>query len=260
MNKDVCYNEDFILGSERIPDGSVDMILSDIPYGVSQCAWDKIVDVRDMWRVYKRIIKRNGAIVLFADLKLWASLYEANGSWYRYDLIWEKTRAVGFLNANRMPLRKHEHVFVWYRELPTYNPQKTEGEPYIKEPPTYNPQKTEGEPYISRERYATVEGFYRKRKATRTVNTGYRYPVSVIVGAKDNTYIHSTQKPVGILEWLIRTYTHPGELVFDGCIGSGSTAVAALNTDRYFIGFEIDRGIYDTAQLRIAEAKLETRL
>lgn len=188
---------------------------------------------------YNRIIKDNGAIVLFGQGLFAAELACSNKDMFRYRLVWEKTKAGGFLNARRMPLQAHEDISVFYKKLPTYNPQMEEGKPYIKKSVT----NEDGGCYGKFDRVGTIN-----------INNGTRFPRSVLKFSNDNhNSIHKTQKPVDLLEYLIRTYTNEGETVLDNCMGSGSTGVACVNTGRNFIGMELDDKYFDMAKTRIEE-------
>ena len=229
---------------EEVPDGSIDMILCDLPYGqTARNKWESVIPFDQLWKQYDRIIKENGAIVLFANGMFTADLMRSNCKIWRYNLVWEKTQPVGFLNAKKMPLRAHEDICVFYKRLPTYNPQKTTGHARkitraehrknCKDSPDYNE--------FGLTSYDSTE----------------RYPRSVIKFPKDiqKSALHPTQKPVALLEYLIRTYTNENDTVLDNCMGSGSTGVACVNTGRNFIGFELDSHFYEIAEKRIAAAK-----
>lgn len=237
---DQIYNEDCLVGMQRIDDGVVDFVLTDLPYGITKCDWDKKIDLAKFWTQIKRVTKRGGAIALFSLMPFGAELIMSNLKMFRYEWIWEKNVSAGWFNANKMPLRAHENILIFYDTLPTYNPQFTKGEPYIKNHKTYP-----GGVYMSRERVPTI-------------NDGKRYPRDVQKFTSSICYgkklLHNTQKPVDLLEYLIKTYTNEGELVLDATIGSGSTAVAAINTNRHFVGFETEKKFYDIAQERIAGA------
>lgn len=224
---------------KSIPDGSIDMILTDPPYGTTHAPWDKVVPIPQMWEEYNRIIKSNGAIVLFSQLPFAVDLINGNRKRFRYEIIWQKNLASGFLNANKMPLRAHENVLVFYKKLPTYNPRKVPGKPYI------------------RNRSGSCE-LFNDFERIGTVNTnGERFPTDIIKFSNADRFDkkHSTQKPVALLEWLIKTYTNPGETVLDSCMGSGSTGVACINTGRDFIGIELNEQFFNIAKERIAEAQ-----
>lgn len=211
--------------------------------GTTKNKWDSIIDLVQLWKHYKRIIKENGAIVLTGQSLFSAKLIISNEEMYRYSLIWEKTRAGGFLNANRMPLQSHEDILVFYKKIPTYNPQMVIGKPYIKR------QKNNGD-----------GGCYGKfeRKNSLIKNEGLRFPKSIIKIPNDNhNSIHRTQKPVALFEFLIKTYTNEGNVILDNCIGSGTTAISAINTKRNFIGFEKDKEIFGMAQNRVEHALKE---
>ena len=223
-----------------IPDGSIDMILCDPPYGTtSRNDWDNVIPIDPLWEQYNRIIKDSGAIVLFSQLPFGVDLINGNRKNFRYEIIWDKKAPTGFLNANRMPLRVHENLLVFYKKLPGYNPQKTPGKPY----------SFKGTSDTSN--YADY-GAYNNRN-----ETGDRFPTSIleISNANRKRRLHPTQKPVALLEYLIKTYTNPGEIVLDNCMGSGSTGVACVNCGRDFIGIEKDSDYFKIAERRVAEAE-----
>ena len=232
---------DCLEGMKAIPDGSVDMVLCDLPYGTTRNKWDAIIPMGDLWAEYDRICKPNAAVVLFSQMPFTASLAASRPDIFRYEWIWEKNQGTGHLNAKKMPMKIHENVLVFYRTLPTYNPQFGEGKPY-------------------KAVYSTHSSNYGKQKdGIVTVNDGKRYPVDVIrvaKGAKDR-HLHPTQKPVALCEYLIKTYTNPGEVVLDNCMGSGTTAEACLRAGRQFIGFEIMPEYHAIATQRIAETVAE---
>jgi site-specific DNA-methyltransferase (adenine-specific) len=219
---------------KEIEDGSVDMVLCDLPYGTTACAWDSVIRFEDLWREYRRIGKVNAAFVLTASQPFTTELIVSNMREFRYSWVWEKEQGVNFLLAKKQPLKVHEDVCVFYRAQPTYNPQMTAGKPYT------SGKGNSGE----------VTGSVEK---VQTRNEGTRYPRS-IQPFKRETGIHPTQKPVALLEYLIRTYTNEGDTVLDNTMGSGSTGVAAVNTGRSFVGIERDPTYFDIAQKRIAEA------
>lgn len=216
-----------------IPDGSVDMILTDPPYGTTACKWDSIIPLEPMWEQLKRIIKPNGAIVMTASQPFTSKLVMSNPKMFRYDLKWIKSQGTGFYNANRMPLRAHEDVLVFYSSLPRYNPQKTKGKPY---------KCVRG----------SASDIYQGKDLTLTDNqTGERHPLSWIQLKKDKNKLHPTQKPVALMEYLIKTYTNEGETVLDFTMGSGTTGVACKNLNRDFIGIELDEEYFKIAEQRI---------
>ena len=240
MNPIELWQGDFLELMKNIPDGSVDMVLCDLPYGTTRNKWDSIIPLDSLWERYKRVIKENGAIVLFSAEPFTSLLITSNIQWFRYDLIWSKTQGSDFLNANRKPLRSHENICVFYKKQPTYNAQKTEGKPY---------KAKSGE--------STSSNFGKFNGNHHTENKdGKRYPLSVLrfSGENNRGKQHPTQKPTDLLEWLIKTYTNEGETVLDNCMGSGSTGIACINTNRNFIGIELDDGYFNIAKKRIEEA------
>lgn len=227
---------------KNIPDGSIDMVLCDLPYGqTSRNKWDVVIPFESLWKQYRRVVKGNGAIVLFANGMFTAELMSSNKSMWRYNLIWEKTQPTGFLNAKKMPLRSHEDICVFYRGMPTYNPQKSTG----------HKRKVSKAEHKTNCKNTTDYGEH----GLTTYDSTERYPRSVLKFAKDSqkSALHPTQKPVALLEYLIRTYTNPGETVLDNCMGSGSVGVACLNTGREFIGIELDRHYFGIANERISK-------
>ena len=230
---------------KEIPNGSVDMVLADPPYGTTQCKWDSIIDLDLMWEQLKRIIKPNGAIVMTASQPFTTTLIASNMEMFRYDTVYEKSHATGHLNANKMPMRKHESVIFFYRRLPTYNPQKTP-----KHESKIRPNK----------KVSTSSECYGKfnPNASRTDSVGTAFPTSVTMFNSSTTGrdrgLHPTQKPVALMEYLIKTYTNESETVLDFCLGSGTTGVACKNLNRKFIGIEMDEGYFKIAQDRINNA------
>ena len=240
MKKFELWQGDCLELMKNIPDGSVDMVLSDLPYGTTRNKWDSIIPLDRLWEQYKRVIKDNGAIVLFSAEPFTSLLITSNIRWFRYDLIWSKTQGSDFLNANRKPLRSHENICVFYKKQPTYNPQKTDGKPY---------KAKSGE--------TTSSNFGKFNGNHHTENKdGKRCPLSVLrfSGEHNRGKQHPTQKPTDLLEWLIKTYTNDGETVLDNSMGSGSCGVACVNTNRRFIGIELDDGYFEIAKKRIEEA------
>ena len=383
------FNDDCFNIFPTLEDKSINLFILDLPYGQTACKWDTVIDLEEMWKHIKRIMKPNALIVFFCTAKFGNTLINANPKWFKYDLIWKKSRKVGFLSANKMPLRQHENIYVFKDKQGTYHPQKTEGKPYtdnrrgtgyygdlgdkytkdhkiinkgdrhptsiidheniyvfdntitddielsrnkdlreyagkvfkfigktkkqiikkigqkvdhyfrfkssqfglctnetynqlIKEynidemedyleyeilealwegNPTYNPQKTEGTPYKTTGKGEV--GIY-KSKRTDNINKGDRHPTSIIPEYEGDTVlvyknphktIHRTQKPVELLEWLIKTYSNEGDTVMDFTMGSGTCGVACMNTKRKFIGVEMDKEIYDACFDRIEKHK-----
>ena len=223
---------------KEIPDGSVDMILTDPPYGTTACKWDSIIPLEPMWEQLKRIIKPNGAIVMTASQPFTSVLVTSNLKMFKYEWIWRKPKGTGHLNAKKQPMRNHEGVVVFYKKQTTYNPQKTQGKPYMCQP-----KKKQYEGYGKHERTATNN------------KDGMRYPLTVQEFESNmRGSLHPTQKPVALMEYLIKTYTNENETVLDFTMGSGSTGVAAKNLNRKFIGIEMDEGYFNIAQDRIENA------
>ena len=237
MELNKIYNEDCLEGMKRIPDKSVDMILCDLPYGTTRNKWDSIIPLEPLWAQYERVIKDNGAVVLTAQTPFDKVLGVSNLRYLKYEWIWQKTEATGFLNAKKMPLKNHENILVFYKEQPTYNPQFTVGKPY-----SYKKDS------ISSDNYGDSKG------TDLIVNDGSRHPLTVQTFKKDKG-LHPTQKPVALFEYLILTYTNENETILDNCMGSGTTAVACINTNRNFIGFELDETYFNLANERIANHK-----
>ena len=259
LELNIIYNEDCIgdkelgTGMWRIPDKSIDMILCDLPYGVTaRNKWDEVIPFGELWRHYKRIIKDNGAIVLFGQDKFTAKLMLSNEKWHRYNLVWEKDRPSGFLNASRMPLRSHEDILVFYNKLPTYNPQFWEGQPLHGMGKKFREVKNQNNNYndFSSQTNPSAE----REGDTR------KHPRSVLKFKRPHPPIHPTQKPVELCEWLIKTYTNEGDIVLDNCIGSGTTAIACINANRKYIGFEIEKEYYDLAIKRIEDHNKNTKI
>lgn len=238
------YKGDCLEVMKDIPDKSVDMILCDLPYGTTACKWDFIIPFDDLWAAYKRIIKDNGAIVLFGSEPFSTKLRASNLTMFRYDWVWDKQRGSNFAQAKKQPMKSHETISVFYKHLPIYNPQFWFSTPY----------KT-----IGRKRTNKIEGIRggsAPNVCTSTISEdGRRYPLSIISFPRDGNRVHPTQKPVDLLEYLIKTYTNEGETVLDNCMGSGSTGVACVNTGRSFIGIELDDNYFDIAKMRIEEAE-----
>ena len=222
---------------KNIPSASVDMILCDLPYGTTRNKWDTCLNLGKLWEQYKRIVKDNGAIVLFSQMPFTAALVMSNPKMFRYEWIAEKSLATGFLNAKRMPMKAHENILVFYKKLPTYNAQMTKGKPYSIT------RRDIGGQYLH-----NFESIETKNEGTRCPRDVLRDLWQPYCGGK---MYHPTQKPVPLLEYLIKTYTNEGDTVLDNCMGSGSTGVACVNTKRDFIGVELDENYFDIARRRI---------
>ncbi len=235
------YLGDCIEVMKSIENKSIDMILCDLPYGTTRCKWDSIIDLEELWNQYCRIIKDNGAIVLFAQTPFDKVLGNSNLEMLRYEWIWEKTQATGHLNAKKMPMKAHENILVFYKNLPVYNPQKTIGHAPIN---TYTK-------YIATQNNTELYGDLSKEISGGGSTDRYPRSVQIFSSDKQKEHLHPTQKPIKLLEYLIKTYTNEGSIVLDNCIGSGTTAVACINTNRNYIGIEKDKEIYKTAVNRI---------
>jgi DNA modification methylase len=241
MEINKTYFGDCLDVMKLIDNSSIDFILCDLPYGVTKNKWDSVVDLNRLWSEYERVIKTNGAIVLFGQDKFSATLMLSNAKLHRYNLIWEKTTPTGHLNAKKMPLRSHEDILVFYKKLPTYNPQKTTGH---------------------KRKVSTAQ---HKRGSKKTTNYGEhglttydsteRYPKSVLKFATDKQKValHPTQKPLALMEYLIATYSNEGEIILDNCAGSGTTGLAAKKLNRNYIMIENDETNYKTCIERVGE-------
>lgn len=236
---------DCLEGMKRIPDHSVDGIICDLPYevlnkGNKDAQWDRVIPFEPLWEQYLRVAKENAPIVLFCQGMFTAQLMMSQPKLWKYNLVWKKgDRTTGFLNANRMPLRNHEDIAVFYRKLPTYNPQMEKGFPSHK--------RGHGGGQQNR-----CYGEFDNTKSS-DVYTDDKFPKSVINIEKehDGNWLHPTQKPVLLIRYLVRTYTNEGDLVLDNCMGSGTTAIACIEEKRNFIGFELNKEYYDRAMTRI---------
>jgi DNA modification methylase len=313
-------NDDCFNVFPHIEKYSVDMVLVDLPYGQTACKWDVKIDLNKMWKELKRICKNDCIYIFFTTTKFGYELINSNPKWFRYDLVWEKLRSVGFLSANKMPLRKHEMIYIFstdrnddlenernlklrsYAEkvfkfinkpfktiekdidnrgvehftyykttqfglpieknynklIELYNIDKMKDfityeelkKQWVKPKKCYNPQKTKGKPYTSKQR-RRLDGVYGELQSSIIVNTGNRYPTSILKFNNPTKLMHPTQKPLKLCEWLINTYSNEGDLILDFCMGSGSTVVACINTKRRYIGVEMDKDIFKTAKDRI---------
>lgn len=243
----IIYNEDCLSGMSKLPDNSIDAIICDLPYGSTRNSWDVVIPLNELWVHYKRIIKEHGAIILFGQGMFTSLLMQSNTEWWRYNLIWYKPQPTGFLNASRMPLRVHEDICVFYKSLPVYNPIMIKSE-------------------------RKVSSALSKRNCVKTTNYGkhnltdydsdQRYPISILCFPKDiqTSSIHPTQKPVDLIRYLVLTYTMPGQVILDNCMGSGTTAIACIKEKRNYVGFEINKEYYNKALQRIREEQRQLKL
>ena len=247
MNKDLNIGDcqlmfgDCLERMKEIPNNSIDMILCDLPYGVTQNKDDIMIDPKRLWEQYWRIAKSNAPIVLFGQDKFTAVMMLSDKN-HKYNLIWDKVLTSGFLNANRMPLRSHEDIMVFYRKQPIYNPQKVKGKP--------NHSKGNQKEMVNNN-YGAFDFVDNKE-----ILGDMKHPKSILTFEKTHPSIakHRTEKPIALLEWLINTYTNENMVVMDNTMGSGSTGVACVNTNRKFIGIEMDEKYYDISCKRITDA------
>jgi DNA modification methylase len=230
----------------KLPEGSIDMVLCDLPYGTTQNKWDAIIPFADLWSQYERLTRTKSAIVLTAAQPFTSALVMSNIKSFRYSLVWHKSNATGFLNAKRMPLRAHEDILVFYGSLPVFNPQKSFG----------HPRKVS----TAKHRINCAQtSNYGDHLGRITYDSTDRYPTSVLdfPSDKQRSALHPTQKPVVLMEYLIKTYTNEGDTVLDNCMGSGTTGVACLNTNRNFIGIEKDDNYFSIATNRIEKREFD---
>lgn len=256
MSKLELIHGDCLVEMAKIPDKSVDMVLCDLPYEVlnksnKNAQWDRLLPFDKLWEQYERVIKDNGAIVLFAQGMFTAQLMMSNPKLWRYNLVWDKVLTSGFLNAKRMPLRSHEDICVFYKELPTYNPQMQEGKPLHSKGSSYKEKE------LTNNCYGSLGVADDERKGCTD-----KYPTSIVRFQKPHPSIavHPTQKSVELCEWLIKTYTNEGEIVLDNCMGSGTSGVASVNCNRSFIGIELSDEYFFTAERRIRGMQQEQKL
>lgn len=232
------YNQNCLDGMKTITNGSIDLILCDLPYGVTNCKWDTVIPFTDLWKEYNRIIKDSGAIVLFSIQPFTTLLIHSNKSYFRYCWYWVKNNVTGFQFANVQPMRQIEDICVFYKKKPTYNPQ---GIKMVECTKIRKRRKSKADSTI-KEEYLLNE----------YVQKYTNYPRNILYFDSEHG-LHPTQKPVPLLEYLIKTYTNDGETVLDNCFGSGSTAIACINTNRHFIGYELNKTYFDIAKQRVIE-------
>jgi len=243
MSETLLYKGDCLELMKNIKDKSVDMILADLPYGTTQASFDTVIPFEPLWEQYHRVIKDNGAIVLFGQEPFSSYLRLSNIKEYKYDWIWDKVKGVGFLNAKKQPMRNHELISVFYKQQCKYNPQMTHG----------HKRK------VSFRRAEHQTEVYGKTNKDNLYDSTDRYPRSIQVFSTDtqNSSLHPTQKPIALLQYLIKTYTDEGEWVLDNCMGSGSCGVACCTTKRNFIGIELDENYFEIAKKRIEESNTD---
>lgn len=234
------YNGDCLEIMKDIPDHSIDMILCDLPYGMTNNKWDIPIPLDQLWEQYKRVIKENGAIVLFGNQPFTSKLILSNEKWFRYTLVWEKNKFSDFLNAKRKPMKIHEDICIFYKKQPTYNIQYLQGDPYV----SWNTDNAVGR-----------QTNYGVHKSNIVKNEGTRLPTTVLKFKRKERPIHPTQKPVDLCEWLIKSYSNEGDTILDNCMGVGTTGIACMNTGRKFIGIELDKKYFDIADEKIREKR-----
>ena len=239
LNKIYCM--DCLEGMKEIPDNTIDLILTDLPYGMTQNKWDCELNLELLWCSYKRIIKDNGVIALTSIQPFSSKLVMSNLNMFKYSWVWDKKISTNFLNSKKQPLRKHEDILIFYTKQCCYNPQMSKGLPYDK-----------GVSFDKSPNYG-------KQRPIRALNiSGDRYPTSILEISNANRRIksHPTEKPIQLFEYLIKTYTNEGDLVLDSCLGSGTTAVACKQLGRDFIGFELSQEYVDIANKRLSQGVL----
>lgn len=236
----VHYQGDCLDIMPSIPSGIVKMICADLPYGTTQCKWDSVIDLNLLWPQYKRLIQPNGVIALFAQTPFDKVLGASNLEMLKYEWIWEKTQATGHLNAKKSPMKAHENILIFYNKRPTFHPQMTHGHKR-KVATAHHKRGTDcGEVYNSHRNF-------------KDYDSTSRYPRSIQIFSSDKqkSNLHSTQKPLALLEYLIKTYTDEGDLVLDNTMGSNTTGLACKNLKRRYIGIEKDPDIYQVAVKRV---------
>lgn len=243
MTEFQIYNEDCLTALEKVSDGSVDMLMVDLPYGTTACAWDFVIPMDKLWEQYYRICKKNAAMVFTASQPFTTTLISSNLKDFRYEWIWEKPQGTNPMNAKVMPLKSHENVLVFYREKPTYNPQMWYSTPY-------------GGFKSDTSKIGEVYGSAKSQH--RDNPDGSRYPRTVQKFKQEKGF-HPTQKPVEMMEYFIKTYTDKGQTVLDNTMGSGTTGVAALKLGRKFIGMEREEKYFEISKKRLEEVQEETK-
>jgi len=247
LELDKIYNMDCLEGMKDIADKSIDMILCDLPYGTTQNKWDSVINLPLLWKQYERIIKENGCIALFAQTPFDKTLGNSNLKQLKYEWIWKKNKSTGFLNSKKMPLKAHENILIFYKKIPIYNPQGL----IEKAVPTIN-KGSRGKK--DRGAGGTNYGIATKNSVQKYEN----YPRDILEFGVVRKPMHPTEKPVPLLEYLIKTYSEENETILDNCCGSASTMIACINTNRRFIGFELDTGYFNIANERIVAVRKAT--
>ena len=252
---DTIYNEDCLEGMKRIPDGSIDAIICDLPYGTTRNQWDSVIPLDKLWAEYRRIIKERGAIVLFAQQPFTSELVMSNPTMFKYEWIWEKEKGTGHMNSNYCPMKIHENILVFSKSAACF----------VKEPTDamiYNPQYKKGKPYFAKVNPLNNSNYDLSWQTSyKSHQDGEHYrPTDIIFFQHDNEALHPTQKPVDLLRYLVLTYTNEGDTVLDNCMGSGTTAIACIKERRHFIGFELSKEYFDKAVKRIKAEQAQLTL
>lgn len=251
IEPNTIINGDCLIAMKGIADKSIGAIICDLPFGTTRNSWDKIIPFEPMWEQFERIISDNGAIVLFSQQPFTAKLVMSNPKLFKYEIVWVKDNATGFLNSKFAPLKIHENILVFSKAAAGVVQDRGRAV-------TYNPQMGVGKPYKARQGgMSTNYDAKHMRGYCHTDNNGTRYPLDVVKFNKVKNTHHPIEKPVELLRYLVRTYSNEGDLIFDPCCGVGSTCVAALMENRQYIGIEKDKGYFDYAKERIEKAELE---
>ena len=244
LNK--IYNEDCIETMKRIPDGSVDLMLTDPPYNTTDCEWEYAIDFNKLWNEWLRIVKPNGAFIFTASQPFTTDLINSNRKNFKYELIWEKPNPSNPLLANKQPLKNHENIIVFYREMPVYNPQKT--------------RRLQENKRTQKIREKGVFETTGQKRIIPNADGEYKMPMSVLFFNREQSGYHPTQKPVDLMRYLINTYTNKSDTVFDGFMGSGTTAIACIIEKRNFVGSELNKEYFELATKRIETELLQPKL
>ena len=245
MNLDCIYNTDCLKGMKEIRDKSIDAIICDLPYGTTRNKWDSVIPLQPLWEEYERIIKDRGAIVLFSQMPFSATLVASNPRLFKYEWIWQKENSTGFLNCRFAPLKAHENILIFGKSAAAFVQDSNNAM-------VYHPQMMPGKAYTAKHGHPSKN--YDSKNMSGPFLRHYkaeRYPIDVMKFNRDTEKLHPTQKPVDLVRYLIRTYTEMGGVILDNCMGSGTTAIAAMREQRHFVGFETDKKYFEIAQRRI---------
>ena len=255
MKTDIVYQEDCIEGMKKIPSNSIDLVLTDPPYGITACEWDKPIDLKNFWVEIKRVLKENGCVIVTASQPFTTDLINSNREMFKYCLIWVKSRRVGFSIANKQPMRMYENILVFYDKQPIYNPQ-------LEEKPKEDIRFRKKQPKSKKGVYGIAQDGVKDVFEKRTIPIDKNYPSNVLFfksNCNSKTF-HPTQKPVELFKYLIKTYSNENQLVLDCFAGSGTTAIACIETNRKYICFENNPQYFKIINNRIKSAKSQTQL